>query len=68
MNYLNVLEWPSHKPDLNLVKHLWRDMEMAVQQKSSSSLTELERICREEWQKIPKSRSVKLVVIIPNKA
>ncbi|KAI3369229.1 hypothetical protein L3Q82_007775 [Scortum barcoo] len=29
---------------------------MAVHQCSPSNLTELERICKEEWQRIPKSR------------
>ena len=45
---LNVLEWPSQSPDLNPIKHLWRDLKIAVQQHSPSNLTELERICREE--------------------
>ena len=45
---LNVLESPSQSPDLNLVKHLWRDMKIAVQQCSPSKLTGLERTCREE--------------------
>jgi hypothetical protein len=39
---------------MNLIKHLWRDLKIAVQQHSPSNLTELERICREEWKKLPK--------------
>ena len=39
---LNVLEWPSQIPDLNPIKHLWRDLKIAVQQRSPSNLTELE--------------------------
>ena len=46
---LNVLEWPIQSPDLNPIEHLWRDLKIAVQQRSPSNLTELERICREEW-------------------
>ena len=35
--FLNVLEWPSQSPELKI----------AVQRRSPSNLTELERICRE---------------------
>ena len=52
----NVLEWPSQSPDLNPIEHLWRDLKIAVQRRSPSNLTELERICREEWEKLPKYR------------
>jgi transposase len=59
---LNVLEGPSQSPDLNPIEHLWRDLKIAMQQRSPSNLTELERICREEWQKLPKYRCAELVV------
>jgi hypothetical protein len=38
-----------------------------VQQHSTSNLTELERICREEWEKLPKYRSAKLVTSYPRR-
>ena len=63
-NSVNVLEWPSQIPDLNLIEHLWRDLKMAVH---PSNLTKLERICREEWQKIPKSNYAKLVASYPRR-
>uniref|UniRef100_A0A3Q3M2W2 Kinesin-like protein n=1 Tax=Mastacembelus armatus TaxID=205130 RepID=A0A3Q3M2W2_9TELE len=40
---------------------------MAVHQRSPSNLTELERICKEEWQRIPKSRCRKLVASFPRR-
>ncbi|CAJ0959003.1 unnamed protein product [Ranitomeya imitator] len=55
-NSVTILDWPSQSSDLNLIEHLWRDLKMAVHQRSPSNLTELERICKEEWQRIPKSR------------
>jgi hypothetical protein len=35
-----------------------RDLKIAVQQCSPSILTELERICREEWEKLPANTGV----------
>ena len=63
--FLNVLEWPSQSPDLNPIEHLWRDMKIAVQPPSPYILTEHERICREEWEKLPKYRCAKLAVPYP---
>ena len=40
---------------------------VAVQQFSPSNLTELERICREEWDKLPKYRCAMLVASNPQK-
>jgi hypothetical protein len=40
-------------------------IKIAAQRRSHSNLTELERICREEWEKLPKYRSVKLVASYP---
>jgi len=62
-----VLEWPSQSPDLNPIEHLWRDLKMAVHQRLPSNLTELERICKEKWQRIPKYRCEKLVVSFPKR-
>ena len=66
-NSVTILDWPSQSPDLNPIEHLWRDLKMAVHQPSPSNLTELERICKEEWQKIPKSRCEKLVASFPRR-
>jgi hypothetical protein len=62
---LNVLEWSSQSLDLNPIKHLWKDMTKSVQRHTPSNLTELERICREEWEKLPKYRCHTLVVSYP---
>ncbi|KAG2470180.1 TC1A transposase, partial [Polypterus senegalus] len=60
-NSVSVLEWPSQSPDLNPIEHLWRDLKMAVYQRFSSNLMELERCCKEEWVKLAKDRCAKLV-------
>ena len=64
---LNVLESPSQNLDLYPIEHLWRDLTIAVQQRSSSNLTELEKICREEWEKLPKYRCAELVASYPSR-
>ena len=64
---LNVLEWPSQSPDLNLIEHLWRDLKIAVQQCSPSNLIERGRIFREEWEKLHKYRCAKLVASYPRR-
>ncbi len=66
-NSVTVLERPSQSPDLNPIEHLWRDLKMVVHQRLPSNLTELERICKEEWQRIPKSRCEKLVASFPKR-
>jgi transposase len=48
---------------LNPIEHLWRALKIAVQRGSPSNLTELERICREEWEKLSKYRCAKLVAL-----
>ena len=64
---LNVLEWPSQSLDLNPIKNLWTDLKIAVQRRSLSNLSELERICREEWEKLPKYRCANLVALYPRR-
>jgi hypothetical protein len=64
---LNVLEWPSQSLGLNPIEYLWRDLKIAVQQRSPSNLTELERICKEEWEKLFKYRCAKIVAPYPGR-
>ena len=49
------------------MEHLWRDLKIAVQKRSPSNLTELERICSEECEKLPKYRYAKLVASYPRR-
>ena len=46
---------------------LCRSSQSSVQQCSPSNLTELERICREDWEKLPKYRCAKLVASYPSR-
>jgi len=59
-NSVTILDRPSQIPEPNKMEHLWRDLNTSVHQLSPSNLTEMERICKEEWQSIPTSRCEKL--------
>jgi hypothetical protein len=58
--HLNVLEWPSQIPDLDLIENLWYDLKIAIHQQNPSELKELEQFCLDEWAKIPVARCAKL--------
>ena len=64
---VKVLEWPSQILDLNSIENLRKDLKIAVHRRSPSNLTELEQICKEEWEKIPKSRCAKLIQTHPRR-
>lgn len=73
--HLKVLEWPSQSPDLNPIENLWRELKVRVARQQPRNLKALEKICMEEWAKIPaavcanlvKDYRKRLVSVIANK-
>ncbi|TWW59170.1 Transposable element [Takifugu flavidus] len=57
-NHIKVMEWPSQSPvespDLNPIENLWRELKVRVAKRQPTNLNDLERICKEEWAKIPR--------------
>ena len=51
--HIKVLECPSQSPDLNPIGNLWRELKIRVAKRQPRKLKDLERICKEEWTKIP---------------
>uniref|UniRef100_A0A3Q3Q010 Uncharacterized protein n=1 Tax=Monopterus albus TaxID=43700 RepID=A0A3Q3Q010_MONAL len=52
--HIKVMEWPSQSPDLNPIENLWRELKVRVAKHQPRNINDLERICKEEWVKIPR--------------
>ncbi len=46
--HIKVLKWPSQ-----CMESLWRELKVQVAKHQSQNINDLERICKEEWDKIP---------------
>ncbi len=59
--HIKVLEWSSQSPYLNSIENLWRELKVRVAKHQPRNLNDLERICKEEWDKIPPEMCANLV-------
>ncbi len=51
--HIKVLEWPCQSPDFSPIENLWRELKVQVAKRQPQNFNDLERICKEEWDKIP---------------
>ncbi len=59
--HIKVLEWPSQSPELYPIENLWRELKVQVAKCQPRNLNDLERICKEVWDKIPLEMCANLV-------
>ncbi len=59
--HIKVQESPTQSPDLNPIENLWRELKVGVAKHQPQNLNDLERICKEEWYKIPSKMCANLV-------
>jgi len=59
--HLIVPVWPSQSPDLNPIEDLWREQKVHIAQRQPRNLEDLEKVCMEEWAKIPAAVCANLV-------
>ncbi len=56
--HIKVLEWPTVS---SLIENLWRELNVQVAKHQPRNLNDLERICKEKWDKIPPEMRENLV-------
>ncbi len=69
--HMKVLECPSQSPDLHPIENLWRELKSRAAKYQLRNLNDLERICKEEWDKIPPEMCANLeanhfINVLPN--
>ena len=58
---VKVLEWQSQSPDLNPIEKVLSELKRRVQARRPTNLTQLHKLCQEEWAKIHPTYCGKLV-------
>lgn len=60
-----IMEWPSQSPDCNPIELLCDHLDRQVRKSCPTSQSDLMRILREEWAKIPQTTLEKLIQRLP---
>ena len=63
------LDWPAQSSDLNLIKHLWDELEQPLRARPSrpTSVSDLTNALLEEWSKLPINTFLNLVESSPRR-
>lgn len=66
-NVPKQLSTPPQSPDINPIENLWHILDIEVRKRKISNKNDLQRIIMEEWEKIPKDTTQKLVESMPRR-
>ena len=61
------LKWPSFSPDLNLIEHIWDEVERSMRKEKSKNEFELKQALLKVWYNINNDVTKKLVDSVPNR-
>ena len=66
---VDELDWPAQSPDLNLIEHLWDELEQRLRARPShpTSVCDLANTLLEEWSKFPISTLLSLIESLPRR-
>ena len=66
---INLVEWPSNSPDMNIIKHVWNDIEIRLRARTFQprNFEELKAAVEEEWYATPLEYIKKLYYSIPRR-
>ena len=66
-NHVNTLSWLSQSPDLNPIENVWSVLKVNVSNYKPSSIKDLKRIIKKEWNALDKTLAENLVLSIKNR-
>uniref|UniRef100_A0A8R1I9K7 Tc1-like transposase DDE domain-containing protein n=1 Tax=Caenorhabditis japonica TaxID=281687 RepID=A0A8R1I9K7_CAEJA len=64
---VDLLDWPSQSPDLNLIEHLWEELERRIQGVRASNVNQKFDLLEAAWKDIPMSVIHKLLDSMPRR-
>lgn len=64
-NCPKVIQTPAYSPDLNIIEHVWNELEVQICQHEITNKEKLKRVLAKEWKKIDPAYLENLVKSMP---